>query len=89
MASAPQILHVVAQSSTSLRISWLSPKLPNGKIADYLISYWLKMDGNVFERLVTGVGHLEKTSALLEGLRSYQTYCVKVSYSQLAIVIFE
>ena len=64
----------------SIKLKWLRPEEPNGKITDYKIYYVKNIEQNLLRKETCNMRYVEgtKTSRELENLTENQTYYFKV-----------
>ena len=70
-AGPPRQVSIVAESSTSINISWSAPSTPNGVITEYQLQ--CSGGGQVFNRTVM------ETTTTLSGLLPYTNYSCSIT----------
>ena len=76
--SPPTILRAFNTSSTSLKVEWNRPEIPNGIIRGYLITYYKTASIDNPLAVMTQDVAGNETSYKLTGLEIYTTYSISI-----------
>ena len=74
VATAPQNVSAIANSATSILLTWRQPASFNGILHDYRIRYKLALDANYGSPISVG----RQMNYTIVGLRPYSDYELKV-----------